>query len=346
MAKFPEPPSHEVTPEDVRKATGAGSPDREGGSEIVVPRRALLRNAGLTVGGALAFGGGLYALSQRRGGAPAPAGSALPNIEPSSIVKPSPSAGFQTDEALTKFEDATTYNNFYEFGLSKSDPAENAGTLKTRPWTVKVEGEANKPGTFDIDALSKMFSLEERIYRMRCVEAWSMVIPWVGFELGKLIARVEPTSRAKYVAFETLYDPVQMPGQKSATLDWPYVEGLRIDEAMHPLTLLAVGLYGKTMPNQNGAPIRLVVPWKYGFKGIKSIVRIRLVEKEPPTTWSLSAPSEYGFYANVNPGVDHPRWSQAKERRIGVGQRDTLLFNGYADQVASLYTGMDLKRSF
>ncbi|MFP5408761.1 MAG: protein-methionine-sulfoxide reductase catalytic subunit MsrP [Gammaproteobacteria bacterium] len=250
-------------------------------------------------------------------------------------------------EASTPYKDVTTYNNFYEFGTGKSDPAKNAGSLKTRPWTVAVEGEVRRPQTWDIDALLKLAPLEERVYRMRCVEGWSMVIPWVGFSLSELIRRAEPTGNAKYVEFVTLNDPRQMPGLRSRVLDWPYTEGLRLDEAMHPLTLLAVGLYGEVLPNQNGAPIRLVVPWKYGFKSAKSIVKIRFVEKQPVSSWTAAAPAEYGFYSNVNPQVDHPRWSQAKERRIGeFRKRDTLMFNGYGDQVASLYRGMDLKKFF
>jgi sulfoxide reductase catalytic subunit YedY len=251
------------------------------------------------------------------------------------------------DEKQTPFSDVSTYNNYYEFGTAKSDPAANAGAFHTRPWTVAVEGEINKPEVIDIDDLVKRFTLEERIYRMRCVEAWSMVIPWVGFPLSELIKRAEPTSNAKYVAFTTKLDPSEMPGQTRNVLDWPYVEGLRIDEAMNPLTLLAVGLYGRPLPNQNGAPLRLVVPWKYGFKGVKAIVKIAFVKEQPKTTWNKMAPSEYGFYANVNPDVDHPRWSQAKERRIGeFFKRKTLPFNGYADQVANLYAGMDLRKSF
>jgi len=252
-----------------------------------------------------------------------------------------------TDEPMTALRDVITYNNFYEFGLGKDDPARNAHTLMPRPWTVTIEGEVEKPQVIDIDNLIESFPLEERVYRMRCVEAWSMVIPWVGFPLGALLERVEPTARAKYIAFTTLLDAKQMPNQRSRALEWPYVEGLRLDEAMHPLAILAVGLYGRVLPNQNGAPLRLVVPWKYGFKGIKSIVRIRLTETEPPCTWNQTAPHEYGFYANVNPEVDHPRWSQATERRIGdVARRPTLPFNGYADQVASLYQGMDLRVNF
>ena len=250
-------------------------------------------------------------------------------------------------EASTPYKDVTTYNNFYEFGTGKSDPAKNAGSLKTRPWTVAVEGEVRRPQIWDIDALLKLAPLEERVYRMRCVEGWSMVIPWVGFSLSELIRRAEPTGNAKYVEFVTLNDPRQMPGVRSRVLDWPYTEGLRLDEAMHPLTLLAVGLYGEVLPNQNGAPIRLVVPWKYGFKSAKSIVKIRFVEKQPVSSWMAAAPAEYGFYSNVNPLVDHPRWSQARERRIGeFRKRDTLMFNGYGDQVASLYRGMDLKKFF
>ncbi|MBU1225343.1 MAG: protein-methionine-sulfoxide reductase catalytic subunit MsrP [Gammaproteobacteria bacterium] len=251
------------------------------------------------------------------------------------------------DEKRTPYKDVTTYNNFYEFGTGKDDPADRAGSLKPRPWTVAIEGEVHRPQTWDIDALLKLAPLEERVYRMRCVEGWSMVIPWVGFPLNEIIRRAQPTGNAKYVEFVTLHDPKQMPGQRSRVLDWPYVEGLRLDEAMHPLTLLAVGLYGEVLPNQNGAPIRLVVPWKYGFKSAKSIVSIRFVEKQPVSSWMAAIPREYGFYSNVNPQVDHPRWSQAKERRIGEFlKRDTLMFNGYGEQVASLYRGMDLKKFF
>ena len=249
-----------------------------------------------------------------------------------------------TDEPLTSFDAITSYNNFYEFGADKEDPKRYAGSLRVRPWSIAVEGEVAKPGVIAYEDFVRPHPLEERIYRLRCVEAWSMVIPWIGFPLGKALERFEPTSRAKFVAFETLHDPEQMPGQRRRILDWPYREGLRIDEAMHPLTILAVGLYGKELPNQNGAPLRLVVPWKYGFKSIKSIVRIRLVEQMPPTSWNMAQPSEYGFYSNVNPEVDHPRWSQKTERRIGeFRRRNTLPFNGYADQVASLYAGMDLR---
>ena len=260
---------------------------------------------------------------------------------------------FDIPDAPTKFQDATSYNNFYEFGVNKDDPARLAGTLKPRPWKVQVDGLVHKPATFDIDDVLKMAPLEERVYRLRCVEGWSMVIPWVGVPLARLLQRLEPQASAKYVAFETLVRPAEMPGQRGLfqPLPWPYVEGLRLDEAMHPLTILAVGLYGETLPNQNGAPVRLVVPWKYGFKGIKSIVRISLTDKQPPTTWNIANSGEYGFYSNVNPAVDHPRWSQATERRIGEGglfakRRPTLLFNGYAEQVASLYNGMDLKANY
>jgi len=250
-------------------------------------------------------------------------------------------------EAPTPWSAVTSYNNFYELGTEKSDPAQNAGTLRPRPWTVSIEGEVKRPRRVAIDDLLRAFPLEERIYRMRCVEAWSMVIPWVGFPLADLVRQAEPTSRAKYVAFQTLLDPEQLPGQRRHVLEWPYVEALRIDEAVHPLALLAVGLYGRVLPGQNGAPVRLVVPWKYGFKGAKSIVAIRFQEERPRTTWNLEAPSEYGFYANVNPEVDHPRWSQARERRIGeFTRRRTLPFNGYADEVASLYAGMDLRKEF
>jgi len=253
-------------------------------------------------------------------------------------------------EPSNSLEDITTYNNFYEFGTDKGEPARLSGNFRPKPWSVAVSGEAEVTGSFTLEDFLKPHPLEERIYRLRCVEAWSMVIPWVGFPLGDLLKRFRPTSRARYVAFKTVLRPKEMPGQRFAVLDWPYVEGLRIDEAMHPLTILAVGLYGEVLPNQNGAPLRLVVPWKYGFKSIKSIVEIRFTEKRPPTSWNLSAPHEYGFYANVNPDVDHPRWSQAKERRIGAGvfapRVPTLPFNGYAEQVAGLYRGIDLEKNF
>jgi sulfoxide reductase catalytic subunit YedY len=250
----------------------------------------------------------------------------------------------------TAFKDATTYNNFYEFGTDKSDPAHYAGSLKTRPWTVAIEGEVKRPLTLDIDRLMKLAPLEERVYRLRCVEGWSMVIPWIGYSFSNIIKLAEPTGNAKFVEFVSLADKKQMPGIGSPVLEWPYVEGLRMDEANHPLTLLTVGMYGEVLPNQNGAPVRIVVPWKYGFKSAKSIVKIRFVKDQPQTAWNLAAPQEYGFYSNVNPNVDHPRWSQASERRIGedsffTRKRKTLMFNGY-DQVASLYTGMDLKKFF
>jgi sulfoxide reductase catalytic subunit YedY len=257
---------------------------------------------------------------------------------------------YSVKEAPNSFADLTSYNNYYEFGTDKSDPKENAGAFRTQPWTVTVDGEAEVKGKFTLEDILKPHALEERIYRFRCVEAWSAVVPWLGFPLGDLVKRFKPTSKARYVEFTTLLDPKQMPGQRFPILNWPYVEGLRIDEAMHPLAMMVVGLYGQQLPNQNGAPLRLIVPWKYGFKGCKSIVRIRFVEREPHTAWNIATPNEYGFYANVNPAVDHPRWSQAKERRIGAGflakRIDTLPFNGYATEVAGLYKGMDLRRFF
>jgi methionine sulfoxide reductase catalytic subunit len=260
-------------------------------------------------------------------------------------------SGAATMEKATAYQDASTYNNFYEFGTDKADPARNAHALKPRPWTVAIEGEVKKPGTIDLDTLMKTAPMEERIYRLRCVEGWSMVIPWVGFSLADLIRKAEPTGNAKFVQFVTLADDKQMPGVRSRVLDWPYVEGLRMDEAMHPLTLLAFGMYGEVLPNQNGAPVRLVVPWKYGFKSGKSIVKIRFVDQQPATSWQKSIPSEYGFFSNVNPKVDHPRWSQATERRIGedglfAKKRETLMFNGYEPQVGQLYAGMDLKKLY
>lgn len=256
-------------------------------------------------------------------------------------------AAAQDDLTPNSYEDITSYNNFYEFGTGKEDPKANAGSLRTRPWTIAVEGEAKRTGTYDVERLFKGIGEVERIYRFRCVEAWSMVVPWNGFPLGELIRRLEPTSKAKFVEFTTLYDPEQMPGQRRPVLDWPYVEGLRMDEAMHPLTLMVTGVYGKPIPNQNGAPVRLIVPWKYGFKSGKSIVRIRFSERMPRTSWNIAAPQEYGFYANVNPAVDHPRWSQRTERRLGrLRRQPTLPFNGYADQVAKLYAGMDLRANY
>jgi methionine sulfoxide reductase catalytic subunit len=312
------------------------------GSEITdeklyVRRREFLRAAGLA-GGAVLVGAAGSLAPFSSGVAEVSAQTALPDLRkwPGS-----------TAETPNTFEQITRYNNFYEFGTDKEDPMRRAGKLTTRPWTVKVDGHVGKPADYAIDDLIRLHQLEERVYRFRCVEAWSMVIPWVGFPLAEVLRRVEPTSKAKYVAFTTLLRPSEMPGQRTAVLEWPYVEGLRLDEAMHPLTLLSVGLYGKTLMNQNGAPIRLVVPWKYGFKSIKSIVRISFTERRPPTSWNRSAPNEYGFYSNVNPEVDHPRWSQARERRIGEFlRRRTLMFNGYADQVAGLYAGMDLKKQY
>jgi sulfoxide reductase catalytic subunit YedY len=271
------------------------------------------------------------------------AGTARASMKLTDVKKTSYNAD---GEKPTPLEVITHYNNFYEFGTDKADPAENSKNFRTSPWTLKVEGDVGKPKTFDLDSLYKIAPLEERIYRHRCTERWSIVVPWIGFPLASLLKDVEPTPKAKYVAFETYYDPKQMPKGRWAGIDFPYVEGLRLDEAMHPLAFLAVGLYGDMLPNQDGAPIRLVVPWKYGYKSAKSLVRIRLVEKQPPTTWNLSAPNEYGFYSNVNPHVDHPRWSQAKERRLGdLFNRDTLMFNGYPE-VASLYTGMDLRKYY
>ena len=257
-------------------------------------------------------------------------------------VKPGP---YSTDEKMNSFEDITHYNNFYEFGTDKTDPAEYSGNFKPRPWSIAVAGECENPGVFNLEDFISPYQLQERIYRLRCVEAWSMVIPWVGFPLGPVLKKFKPTSRAKYVAFTTVLRPSEMPGQQRSVLQWPYVEGLRMDEAMNPLTMMVVGVYGKVLPNQNGAPLRLVVPWKYGYKSIKSIVKIAFTETQPPTSWNLYAPNEYGFYSNVNPNVDHPRWSQRRERRIGEFlKRDTLMFNGYGEQVASLYKGMDLKK--
>jgi sulfoxide reductase catalytic subunit YedY len=327
------PPSSEITPES-----------------LYMRRREFIRNAAFSTATAAGVGGGLlWLMGGKRGGKKRSATSEpeeTPAI-PGNDLTIARHSTLSTDELFTSYDDVTSYNNFYEFGTDKGDPAENAHSLRPRPWTVAVAGEVKKPQTIDVEQLLGWFPLEERVYRMRCVEAWSMVIPWVGFPLGDLLKRLEPTSRAKYVAFTTLVDPEQMPGQRRGLLDWPYVEALRIDEAIHPLAIFAVGLYGKQLPNQNGAPLRLVVPWKYGFKGIKSIVKIELTETEPPTTWNLAAPNEYGFYANVNPAVDHPRWSQASERRIGeLRRRPTLPWNGYAEQVASLYTGMDLRVSF
>jgi sulfoxide reductase catalytic subunit YedY len=317
-------------------------------SEITSARLYLRRREFLraSVGGAALLGAG--ALACFEGDPTAAAADEAPSAARRKLGEFAPARPpYTVGEEPTSRSKATSYNNFYEFGTDKSDPARHADTLRTEPWSVVVDGEVGRPGRIALEDLLAPHPLEERIYRLRCVEAWSMVIPWVGIPLGDVLKRFEPTSKAKYVAFETLLDPQQMPGQRRHVLDWPYREGLRIDEAVHPLSILAVGMYGEVLPNQNGAPLRLVVPWKYGFKSIKSIVRIQLTEQQPVTSWNAAAPSEYGFYANVNPRVDHPRWSQARERRIGeFTKRDTLLFNGYGDQVGDLYAGMDLRRSF
>jgi sulfoxide reductase catalytic subunit YedY len=342
MKRLPkEPPSSEITPQ-----------------QLYLNRREFIRNAALTLGTAGVVGGGLLWLvgqgpppEQPDFSAVAPSRSALAagdDVDADRPLEVTSNTKYDTDEPLNSQRDIATYNNFYEYGLDKGDPARNAHSLQIRPWTIQVDGEVARPQTIDIDTLLRWFPLEQRIYRMRCVEAWSMVIPWVGFPLGDLIKRLEPTGNAKYVELTTLNDPEQMPGLRSPVLKWPYVEGLRLDEAMHPLTMLATGFYGSpVLPNQMGAPLRLVVPWKYGFKGVKSIVKIRFTEEQPKNTWQVAAPREYGFYANVNPDVNHPRWSQATERRIGeLTRRKTLPFNGYADEVAHLYAGMDLKVNF
>ena len=324
------PPDARITPSDITPY------------DKYVSRRALLAG-GLGLAAAQAAGRWGEAL-----GAAGPGGTA--GQAALATLKVTRNAEFSVADAPNSYKDITTYNNYYEFGTDKSDPAENAQHFNSQPWNVTIGGEAEVTGTFGLEDILKPHPLEERIYRMRCVEAWSMIVPWVGFSLGDLLQRFKPTSKAKFVEFKTLYDPKQMPGQRGRVLPWPYVEGLRMDEAMHPLALMAVGLYGKAMPNQNGAPLRLIVPWKYGFKGIKAIVGIKFTEAAPRTTWALSGPGEYGFFANVNPAVDHPRWSQATERHIGGSlfdqRRPTLPFNGYGAQVASLYSGMDLRRYF
>lgn len=311
--------------------------------KVYLNRRLFIRGAVLA--GSVAATGFVY---RKLNSAPAVV-QEQPKIE--GLVKASSddavAQGFKVNEAPTSFEDITNYNNFYEFSTVKESVAPAARGFITRPWSVEVGGLVNKPTTFDLDDLLKLAPQEERIYRHRCVEGWSMVVPWVGFPLNALLKQVEPLSTAKYVAFQTLLDPKRMPNQSTGVLQWPYVEGLRLDEAMHPLTILATGLYGGTLPPQDGAPIRLVVPWKYGFKGIKSIVKITLVSGEPPTTWNIENANEYGFYSNVNPNVDHPRWSQSMEHRIGeYGSRQTLMFNGYAEQVGQMYEGMDLRKNF
>ena len=311
-------------------------PPRFTASQITDPKLYLSRRELMVGAAALAL-------------APAPGDASTPKGQTLAATR---NASFSLTEPFTKSEHATTYNNFYEFGVNKDDPARLAHTLRPRPWTVQVDGLVHKPKTFDIDELIKLFPLEERVYSLRCVEAWSMVIPWIGYPLAALLKQVDPRPAARYVEFTTLKDPEQFPAQKPSflgfgSLDWPYTEGLRVDEAMHPLTLLTVGMYGQVLPNQNGAPVRVVVPWKYGFKSAKSVVRIRLTDTEPKTAWNKAAPQEYGFYSNVNPNVDHPRWSQATERRIGeFRRRSTLMFNGYGEQVASLYAGMDLKKNY
>jgi len=303
---------------------------------VYLKRRDLLKKAGLVTAGAMA-GHSVFAAASEEG----PSGRILPDVRKSPL---------STDEPANSWRDVTTYNNYYEFGTGKEDPYRNAVDFKPRPWSVAVKGACDKPGNYDYEDLVSPHVLEERIYRLRCVEAWSMVVPWVGIPLASMIKQFEPNSKAKYVRFKTLHDPERMPGQRRGSLDWPYEEGLTIEEATHPLTLMAVGLYGRELPNQNGAPMRLVVPWKYGFKSIKAIVEISFTSRRPRSSWEEAIPSEYGFYANVNPEVSHPRWSQAKERPIGAGvfasKKPTLMFNGYADQVASLYTGLDLGKNF
>lgn len=302
------------------------------GETVYLDRRRFLREAGLA-------------------GAAAMASLAIPGqILSDTAALDTVRGPFSSDEPPNSWEDITTYNNFYEFGTGKDDPSAKAGNFVTRPWSVRISGECDKPGDYQLEDIIGPHALEDRVYRHRCVEAWSMVVPWVGFPLGDLIKRFGPNSDAKFVRFKTLLDPEQMPGQRRPVLQWPYVEGLTIAEAMHPLTLMVVGVYGKSLPNQNGAPLRLVVPWKYGFKGIKSIVEIEFTRRQPRTSWEIASPREYGFYANVNPEVDHPRWSQARERRIGAGvfapKQATLMFNGYADQVAELYAGLDLRKNY
>ena len=311
--------------------------DPIGSSEITPEAHYLNRREFLAAAGLL--GAGLTGVAL-----PASASAAGRAQEPKALGKP---YGLQSDDKPTPYKDVTSYNNFYEFGTGKDEPIENARGFVPRPWTVQVDGLVAKPASYQLEDFLKPSAVEDRIYRHRCVEAWSMVIPWRGIALADVIKRAQPTAAAKFVEFTTLMDPKRMPGQRSNVLQWPYVEGLRLDEALNPLAMLAAGVYGRDLPNQNGAPLRLVVPWKYGFKGIKSIVRIRFVDKMPNSAWNLAAPQEYGFYSNVNPDVDHPRWSQAKERRIGeFSRRPTLMFNGYAEQVASMYAGMDLRKNY
>jgi sulfoxide reductase catalytic subunit YedY len=318
MRRSDDLPAREITPEHVYR-----------------DRRRFIREAGLLGLGAVAGAAGLAACAPTQE-------SAAGEVDAEAL-----GGGAQPADALTPYETATSYNNFYEFGTDKEDPKENAGSLQTRPWSVVVEGLVKRPATYALDDLLRGVAPVDRTYRLRCVEAWSMVIPWTGVPLGAVLRKVEPLPSARFVEMTTLLDPRQMPGQRTSVLPWPYKEALRLDEAMHPLTLLATGMYGKPLPNQNGAPLRLVVPWKYGFKSIKSIVRLRLTDRQPRTSWNDAAANEYGFYANVNPAVDHPRWTQARERRVGeFRRRETLPFNGYADQVASLYAGMDLRVNY
>lgn len=328
--------------------TDSSSPDEITPEELYLNRRSIMK-AGAAAASFLATGWAYRMLNQtgvdkieRHSTDEADAITGYAHATPEGIAR-----GFNLEERVTSYERATGYNNFYEFTTDKESVAYRAKDFVPRPWKVNVGGLVQKPQEFDIDELMQTIPLEERIYRMRCVEAWSMVVPWIGFQLSKLLERVEPLPNAKFVAFETLHNPKVFPGQRRAVLDWPYVEGLRLDEAMHPLTIIAVGLYGRLLPGQNGAPLRLVVPWKYGFKGIKSIVKITLTDKRPPCSWNEMAPGEYGFYANVNPTVPHPRWSQATEKRLGeLGRRPTLMFNGYGEQVAGLYQGMDLRENY
>ncbi len=310
-------------------------------SSEITPKNALLNRRTFLAGTAVASAAVATGLAWRELAAPSIVAQANTKID--GIQK----SKFSTSEAITPFKDVSSYNNYYEFSTEKEEPSKLAGNLKTRPWTVAIDGLVKKKQTFDVDAIMKMATPEERIYRHRCVEGWSIVVPWVGFSLSELIKRADPLPKAKYVEFTTLEDPKQMPGLRVPVLKWPYLEGLRMDEAMNPLALLCFGMYGEALPNQNGAPLRMVLPWKYGFKSAKAIVKISFTEQQPVNTWNLSAPSEYGFYSNVNPTVDHPRWSQKTERRLGeFRKRDTLMFNGYGDQVASMYSGMDLRKNF
>ena len=323
---------------------------------IKSPRRSDVQPSEITPEGHYLKRRGLLALGLAGAGLAAAPALLMPREAKSLVTDPNATGAtlsdvkesrYRVDEELTPFEDVASYNNFYEFGTGKRDPARNAHTLTTKPWSVTVSGACEKPGEYDLEDILSPHQLEERIYRFRCVEAWSMVIPWIGVPLGKVLAAFKPTSNARFVAMKTLFRPKEMPGQDSRIIEWPYVEGLRIDEAMHPLSMLVTGLYGRELPNQNGAPLRLMVPWKYGFKSIKSIVSIEFTEQMPPTSWNIMQPREYGFYSNVNPKVNHPRWSQRRERRIGeIFKRETLMFNGYEEEVAALYAGMDLSKNY